>query len=265
MGSFFPFSPSFSLLSYARYIWCTCSLNSWARFFFFFLGENEEIAERLFFTRNKTSNLNRDYIEEDTFQVISSWKERKITSSNLFKNWNRVSKNSGGRKESGRKLVCRARRQWPEEHRVPRSRTFRHEIMGGFCSTSAEKKKKIVENGYVARVRKGTCKKRRLTNLICSRETRLERLLRNLVWKFNNWEKNVRGKEIAHASKGETEKKKVSFFTFPLLLFKTRLSEFSKQDLELALSREILEWKNARKERELIRGGYIWWMIESGI
>lgn len=32
----------------------------------------------IFFTRNKTSNLNRDYIEEDTFQVISSWKERKI-------------------------------------------------------------------------------------------------------------------------------------------------------------------------------------------
>lgn len=95
----------------------------------------------IFFTRNKTSNLNRDYIEEDTFQVISSWKERKITSSNLFKNWNRVSKNSGGRKESGRKSVRRARRQWPEEHRVPRSRTFRHEIMGGFCSTSAEKKK----------------------------------------------------------------------------------------------------------------------------
>lgn len=58
-------------------------------------------------------------------------------------------------------------------------------------------------------------------------------------------------------SKGETEEKKFLFSRSPCCCFKTRLSEFSKQDLELALSREILEWKNARKERELIRGGYI--------
>lgn len=57
--------------------------------------------------------------------------------------------------------------------------------------------------------------------------------------------------------KVKLKKKKFLFSRSPCCCFKTRLSEFSKQDLELALSREILEWKNARKERELIRGGYI--------
>lgn len=51
-------------------------------------------------------------------------------------------------------------------------------------------------------------------------------------------------------SKGETEEKKFLFSRSPCCCFKTRLSEFSKQDLELALSREILEWKKMLERKE---------------
>lgn len=54
-----------------------------------------------------------------------------------------------------------------------------------------------------------------LTNLIRSRETRLERFLRNLVWKFNN-ERGTFGKEIAHAFVSRLRKVKLYKFLFTL-------------------------------------------------
>lgn len=50
--------------------------------------------------------------------------------------------------------------------------------------------------------------------------------------------------------KVKLKKKKFLFSRSPCCCFKTRLSEFSKQDLELALSREILEWKKMLERKE---------------
>lgn len=140
----------------------------------------------IFFTRNKTSNLNRDYIEEDTFQVISSvGKKEKL----LRRIYLRIGIGfrkipAGGKKAEENRFAEHGDND--RKSIVFRDRERSATKLWAASARPAPRKKKIVENGYVARVRKGTCKERRLTNLICSRETRLERLLRNLVWKFNN-------------------------------------------------------------------------------
>lgn len=135
----------------------------------------------------------------------------------------------------------------------------------GFCSTSlacaiAWKKKKIArENVQGAR----------LTNLIWSRETRLERSLRNLVWKFNNERRTFEERKLRtlrlSSTKGET--KKVSFYVLLVASWNCCPSFPNK------ISNLLLCERSSRSNGKCLRGenlhgetvicGYIWWMIES--
>lgn len=162
----------------------------------------------------------------DTLQIIRVTISRfgkkgrkKDYSSNSFKNRNRSGfENSGGRK---RKKIGS-----PSTATMTGRASFRHEIMTtrGFCSTSlacaiAWKKKKIArENVQGAR----------LTKLIWSRETRLERSLRNLVWKFNNERRTFEERKLRTLRLSSVRKVKLKkfLFTFSLLRLETVVRVF---------------------------------------
>lgn len=122
----------------------------------------------------------------------------------------------------------KAEENWFAEHgdNDRKSIVFRHEVMTsrGFCSTSlacaiAWKKKKIArENVQGAR----------LTKLIWSRETRLERSLRNLVWKFNNERRTFEERKLRTLRLSSVRKVKLKkfLFTFSLLRLQTVVRVF---------------------------------------